>query len=260
MDKLKKPGWIDGLGTGDCGIGVDAAGNVYIGANVKPRDDLFPKPFVGKVPSEDYVWWRRGERPVPWCYTYCNPYLFHWGSVFKFGPTGGAFYGLGAVPRPREGEPPPELSPLVSADNAPAGAASYYSGYLKREVKVTGALWRYGGMSIVPTSDLNWGDPSCICMSSRLAVDQYGRVFVPDCFRFGVEVLDTAGNHIMRVGRYGNVDSAGPGSKIPEPEIAFAWPAFVSVAQSSLYVSDPVNRRVTVVRFDHTEVAERKIP
>ena len=58
--------------------------------------------------------------------------------------------------------------------------------------------------------------------------------------------------------RYGNADSAGPGSQVPEPEIAFAWPAFVSISGGRLFVGDCTNRRITVVKFAHAaeEVCE----
>ena len=260
--KKKKSALVDGLGDGDCGIGVDAAGNVYVGANVKPAEAPFPHGFMGKVPAKGWVWWRKEKREPPWYYCYYHPYLFHWGAVFKFGPAGGAFYGLGLAAKPKDAPAGEEPSPLVSAANAPAGAAAYSDAYLNRDVKVTGALWRYGGMGTVPASMAlcNWGDPACGCHNSRLAVDAYGRVAVPDVFRFSVELLDANGNQLARVGRYGTADSAGPGSAVPEPEIAFAWPGFVSIAGGRLYVSDPVNRRVTVVKLEPAASAECAVP
>lgn len=258
--EVKKRGLVNGLGHGDCGLGVDAAGNVYVGMNIKPPEARLPEYFRDRVPDRGWVWWRRGKREAPWDYPYYNAYLFHLGSVVKFGPTGGQVYGFGGKPSAKEGEPEPQASPLISVENAPPGALAFRSGYLKREVRVVGAHWRYCGVGIIPTSDLNWGDPCCVCLTSRLVADEYGRVFAANCFRFGVEMLDTNANLITRIGHYGNADSAGTGSKVPEPQIAFAWPAFVSVANGKLYVSDSVNRRVTVVRFDHEAVAECKIP
>jgi DNA-binding beta-propeller fold protein YncE len=243
--KLKKGGLVQGLGSGDCGLAVDAAGNVYVGLNVKSKEQPYPEAFMGKVSAEPYVWWRKGKREVPWHYMYSNPYLYHWGSVLKFGPEGGTVYGHVAS---GSKEKPPALA---SAAGAPAGAESLVSGYLARELKITGMKWRYPGCGIIPTSDVNWGDPACVCMTSHLAGDEYGRVFAPNPFRFSVEMLDTAGNQLSRIGRYGNADSAGPGGKAPEPEIAFAWPVFVSTADGKVYVADPDNRRVTVVKFDH---------
>ncbi|HOX07676.1 MAG TPA: hypothetical protein PK280_14850 [Planctomycetota bacterium] len=243
--KPKKTPLVNGLGTGDCGLGVDAAGNVYVGVNVKPKDKPVPEAFAGKVLIEPYVWWRKFKREPPWHYLYYNPYLYHWGSVMKFGPEGGVFYG-NSMPVPDK-----NAAPTLTLAEAPADAVALKTGYLGRDLKVAGMKWRYAGYGPVPTSDTNWGDPSCICMTARLAADEYGRVFAPNPYRFSVEMLDTGGNQIARIGRYGNADSAGPGSKVPEPEIAFAWPAFVSVAGGKVYVGDPDSRRISVIRFEH---------
>lgn len=236
---LKKRDLVAGMHEGASGVGVDAAGNVYVGVNVRPADKPYPEPFLGQIPAQGWVWWRE-PREGFWQYPYYNPYLYHWGSVFKFGPAGGSFYGLHSLVRKDKGG----AVPLSFATNAPAGAVAYKSGYLRADVKVAGALWRYAAGGVVPTSDVGWGDPSCSCISSRLAVDPYGRVFVPDSFLFSLDMLDANGNRISRIGRYGNADAAGP-------EIAFAWPAFAAVAGGKVYVSDPGNRRVMGIRFDY---------
>jgi hypothetical protein len=250
--KLKRAALVDGMGIGDCGIGVDAAGNLYLGANVKPPDRLFQEGFTGKVPAVDWLcWaqWRWHYRPRPWHFCMRNEYLYHWGAVFKFGPEGGAFYGRGS----RHYRGGGARAKVADLDNAPPGGPDYRSGYLYHKCTVAGARWRYAGMGIVPASERYWGDPSCVCLTSRLAVDPYGRVFAPNCFRFCVEVVDTNGNRIERVGRYGNADDRGPA-------IHFAWPAFVDVAGGKLYVADSVNRRISVVAFDHAATAERPVP
>jgi hypothetical protein len=240
--KPKKTPALNNIGYGDCGLGVDAAGNIYVGSNLKRKEQPIPEPLAGKVPAEPWLYWRKPREGV-WNYPYYNPGLFHLGAVLKFGPEGGTFYGM-KIP-----DAPPGTG-LTLAD-APAGAVSLQSGYLAFEVKVAGMKWMWGGYGFVPTSDTNWGDPSCVCMTSRLAVDEYGRVFAPAAFLYGVQVLDTNGNPICRIGRYGNADSAGPGSRVPEPEIAFAWPALVSISGARVFVVDRNNRRVTVVKFDH---------
>jgi hypothetical protein len=172
-----------------------------------------------------------------------NEYLYHVGAVFKFPPEGGAFYGQGSF----RVLPSQKLSPLTDAANAPENAPEYRTGYLMQRVKVVGALWRYPGMGLIPSSERQWGDPSCVCISSRLDVDPYGRVFMPDCFRFGVEIIDAAGNRIARVGEYGNADDGGPG-------IHFVWPACVDYGPDGrLYVSDSVNARLTVIGFEYTD-------
>ena len=244
---------IDGLQEGDCGIGVDAARNVYVGINIKRREAPLPAAFAASVPAKAWDWWRfdrQGNRDVPWCYPYQNTYLNHMGSVVKFGPSGGKLYGLTAKLKEEKGKPKPAAPALADIANAPAGAAAWWSGNLKKEGRVAGALWGHHGIGPVPASDFGWGDPGCICWNSRLDVDAFGRVFAPNVFRFCVEMLDTNGNLIARIGRYGNSDSGGPGSALPEPEIAFAWPAYVDTAGGKVFVSDPSNRRITVVALE----------
>jgi len=258
--KKIKPGLVDGLTAGDCGIGVDAAGNVYVGINAKPKARPLPAEFAGQVPAKPWDWWRfdrQGPRKVPWAYPYQNTYLNHGGAVFKFGPAGGKVYGFSARPRARKGRPAPPVPALSDIKNAPAGAAAYWSGNLKKEARITGAAWRYGGVGPIPSLDFGWGDPGCICWNSRLAVDPYGRVFAPNVFRFCVEMLDTDGNRIARLGRYGNSDD---GTDRDKPWIAFAWPAYVSVAGGKVYVSDPTNRRIAVIGFSYAASAERAVP
>ena len=170
----------------------------------------------------------------------------HWGGVMKFPPAGGRFYiwggrGRRKIPRPAD---------------VPADAKQYRSGYLTHRIAVAGAEWLYRGAGPVPTMGLNWGDPSCTCVNSRLSVDGFGRVFAPDVFRFCVAMLDAAGNEIARIGRYGSAnDGAGEGSYA-----AFAWPAFVDAAGGKLYVADPVNRRVAEIAFAHAADVSCPLP
>lgn len=245
--KMKKDSLVNGLGYGDCGLGVDARGNVYVGANVKPKATPYPAPFAGKVPVDRWIWWKKAQREKPWHYMYYNTYLFHVGSVFKFPPAGGAFYGQDITAREEK-----RTQAVIDAKNAPEGSAEYTSAYLGREVKVAGAEWSWFGVSNIPSSsDGPSPDPGCVCFNSHLSCDPYGRVFGVHVFGATVQVLDPAGNPITRIGRYGNADSAGPGSTVPEPAIALACPGYASYAKEKLYISDSINRRVVVVRFEY---------
>ena len=84
----------------------------------------------------------------------------------------------------------------------------------------------------------------CYCETTRFDVDGFGRVFVPDVFRFCVVVLDASGNELARLGTYGNMDSRGAGSPVPTPALTFGWPLTVECARGRIYVADLTNRRV----------------
>jgi hypothetical protein len=113
-------------------------------------------------------------------------------------------------------------------------------------VRVDGLLWmRRIGLHPVKH------EIGCYCETTRFDIDAYGRLFVPDIFRFCVHVLDGEGNPVARVGSYGNMDSRGPGSPVPVPEVAFGWPLSVECARERVYVTDVVNRRIVAVRFEH---------
>jgi DNA-binding beta-propeller fold protein YncE len=245
--KKKRDALVDGMGIGDCGIGVDAAGNVYLGVNVKPSGKLYPAEFADRIPPHNWLsWamWNYQYRAAPWDYSLRNEYLYHLGAVMKFGPEGGAFYGQGSFGYAGAAA---SRTPPLAVDQAPADAPEYLSGYLYERIKVVGARWRYAGMGIVPSSERRWGDNSCVCMTSRLAADGFGRVFVPNVFLFCVDMLDTDGNRIARIGDYGNADDRAGAF--------FAWPAFVDVAEDRLYVADSVNNRLSIVAFDYSDEA-----
>jgi hypothetical protein len=249
---LKRDHLVGGLSSGDCGIGVDNRGNVYLGMNVKDPAAPLAREFRGQVPESSWINWDRERKGLaaeaPWKYPYSNPYLFHMGSVFKFGPEGGMVYGYQTIPYKGY-----TTTPNSTLKDAPPDAVPFKSGYLNLDVKISGAKWRYPGIGIVPSSGVRWGDPMCVCLLSQLDADPYGRVFAPSVFHSSVEMLDAAGNRIARIGAYGNADSAGPDSSMPEPQIAFAWPAVCDFAEydGRLYVSDSVNRRIVVVAFDY---------
>ncbi len=149
-------------------------------------------------------------------------------TIFKFPPTGGA----------------------IVLD--PQGDYTAVALYNRKSVSVKNALWtkRLGYIGS------HGGELGCSCETTRFDIDEYGRLFVPDIFRFRVYVLDGAGNEITHFGSYGNMDSRGPGSPVPTPEIPFGWPLSVECAGGRAFVADVVNRRVVAVRFEHAATAE----
>ena len=133
----------------------------------------------------------------------------------------------------------------------PKEATVYKAGYLNGNVGVTGALWRFQGLGPVATTNLNWGDPSCMCMGSRLSVDGFGRVFAPDVFRFAVNVLDANGNLLTRIGQYGTPEDG---------DLSFAWPAYTSTSADKLFIGDMANRRVSMVNVAPAQSATVDVP
>ena len=233
---------------GSSGLAVDPAGNFYVGSNLKRADHMYPDSLGSQLPKEGWVWWRWTrskdvkKREGFWEWPYYNAYLYHWGSVLKFPAAGGEYFGGMAPHEIKKGDPAPP--------KAPPGTPQFKSAYLNLDVWVKGALWVHQGMGPIPMSGLNWGDPSCTCWTSRLAVDEFGRVFVPNVFTFSVDVLDTNGAPIARIGRYGNADDTdGP---------VWAWPAFLAQSDGKVYVSDPLNCRVTVLSLG--SAVEKTVP
>jgi len=71
-----------------------------------------------------------------------------------------------------------------------------------------GAEWLFGPVG----ADGHYGSGGrCHCrVQGRFALDYFGRSFAPEVDRFRIVVLDSNGNVILRVGRYGNVDDGMP--------------------------------------------------
>lgn len=160
------------------------------------------------------------------------------GALLKFPPTGGKVFGTWGDPVALEKRPdrPAEFS--VGRGN---GA----------QLWTQSLLWSYAGMGTMTIS------ASCCCPQSRFDTDAYGRSFVPESWRYSVGVVDTNGNPVLHIGRYGNLDSGrGPDSPVKVAgDIAFSQCDYVStVTDRWLYVADTGNWRVVRLKLGyHTE-------
>lgn len=220
---------------GTYGMGVDPRGNVYVGDKPRPVGVMVPedveKAFGGNVPRSIADWY---------------------GSVMKFGPAGGKLrFKKGAPAAAARAErtrgdlfsPPPAV---VDADFGP-DAAPYTA-------EPEGAQWMWVGTSPLVTTR------GCICYGTSLAVDPHGRVFAPDKIACRVVVLDSGGNIICYMGSYGNLDSRGKGSAVPEPEIAFALVRMVTAATSrEVRVADNGNGWVSVISLGYAREASAMV-
>ncbi|MFO7898130.1 MAG: hypothetical protein R6V58_03605 [Planctomycetota bacterium] len=132
----------------------------------------------------------------------------------------------------------------------PFGAPS-----LKGGAWIVGAEWTFAG-----ASPLSAG--GCTCPSMRFHLDWYKRTFLPEAYRHAIGVLDTAGNLIMHIGRYGNFDSAsGPKSRIPVggDGVGLTLPRFISGTDNYLCFDD-WGERLVVLRLKYHAEQTARIP
>jgi hypothetical protein len=118
---------------------------------------------------------------------------------------------------------------------------------------VKGAEWFYPGVGYAGFNASQAGG-GCACWFPRFALDFYGRSICPEPQQFSVAVLDNAGNLILRIGRYGNVDNAGPNSLIPlgGDEVSLFHPLYVGThTDRRIYISDYGNGRLLSVKLNY---------
>jgi len=157
------------------------------------------------------------------------------GTLIKFKPKQGRVLSDSAKVTPLEGKP--TRAPDFSSAMQGAGW-------------VEGAEWMYGGVGYCGK---NRG-VGCACWSTRFCLDYYARSFVSEQDRYSVAVLDTNGNLILRLGKYGNADSSGPGSpeKLGGDEVGLFLGAYLAThTDKRLFVADPGNARIVSVSLNY---------
>ncbi|GMV84041.1 MAG: hypothetical protein AMXMBFR7_52250 [Planctomycetota bacterium] len=136
----------------------------------------------------------------------------------------------------------------ISPEFAPQGNKVVRGMWIEGE-----AEWFYAGVGFAGFSASQAGG-GCACWFSRFALDLYARSIVPEPQQFTVGVLDSAGNLILRIGRYGNVDSAGMDSKLPlgGDEVGLFHPLYAGThTDRRIYISDYGNGRIVSVKVNY---------
>ena len=120
------------------------------------------------------------------------------------------------------------------------------------------AEWIYGGVGL--------NNMACICWNARPALDFFARSFAPEINHHSVAVLDSNGNLILRIGRYGNVDDGKPlvaggeasGARaIGGDEVALMFGAYLATqSDRRLFIADAGNARIVSVKLGY-QVEER---
>jgi hypothetical protein len=166
------------------------------------------------------------------------------GSLMKFKPGEGKFLAAHGAAIPLGDRP---VAGLPSVQPIQGGHKMY----------VEGAEWIFPGAGFAPFP----GD--CLCWNSLFALDHFGRFFVPQHLRQQVAVLDTNGNLVVQVGRYGNVDDGVPLVEDPrfrsEPprsiggdEVALAYPCYVGThSDRRLFIADGGNDCIRSVKMGY---------
>jgi hypothetical protein len=155
-------------------------------------------------------------------------------TLIKFKTQKGKFLSMG-------GEVP------LPAEQAPKRSKELYG------LWVENYEWIYGGVGLGGFNAKTNGG-GCACWFARFKLDYFARSFAPEPMQYSVAVLDSNGNLITRIGRYGNVDSAGPKSKEPlgGDEVGLFHPCFVgALTDKKIFISDIGNERIVSVKLGY---------
>jgi len=167
------------------------------------------------------------------------------GTIIKFRPKTGKVISVG------KGVPVP-----VKAGGRPDRPFDVQSA-LQGRAWVRGAEWMVGGVGYCGK---NRG-VGCSCYNTRFALDYFARSFAPEMDRYSVAVLDSNGNVILRIGKYGNVDDGTPLVKKGGPptprsiggdEVALFHGAYVAThTDRRLFIADAGNARIVSVKLGY---------
>jgi len=132
---------------------------------------------------------------------------------------------------------------------------------------VEGVEWMFGAAGWFGFNTARAGG-GCDCWHSRFCIDYFARSIVPEVERYSVAMLDSAGNVIVRIGRYGNVDDgmplvkkgASPAARsIGGDEVSLFHAAYVGThTDRRVFIHDAGNSRIVGVKLDYH--ASRSIP
>jgi hypothetical protein len=178
---------------------------------------------------------------------YLNKRGGFYGSDRKWSPSTGVY--VKTQPRDVLWRYEDSPTPLDEIPARPAEMVEGSRGVSSNRIWTTGTKWIYAGASPMPT----W---TCICPQLRAHLDWYKRSFVPETIRHSIAVLDTNGNLLMHIGRYGNRDSGyGPGSmiKVGGDGITSMQIRYISGTDNYLAFGDWGERLVVLKLNHHTE-------
>jgi len=151
-------------------------------------------------------------------------------------------------------------SPLeLSAADRPAGPPDLQS-TRHGQAWARGADWIYGGVGFAGFNMIGHGG-GCACWFSRFTLDTFARSIAPEPHQYRVAVVDSAGNLILRIGQYGNVQDGvpliaegGPAKTraIGGDEVSLVHACFVGThTDRRIFIADLGNARIVSVKLDY---------
>jgi DNA-binding beta-propeller fold protein YncE len=164
------------------------------------------------------------------------------------------------------GKMPVPLPPAARPKRTPEIARWFGSGL---PVWIEKPEWVFGGVGL---DGKRYAKCHCTA-TSQMGLDYFGRSFVGETQRCDLVVIDSAGNAILRIGRYGNVDDGLPLVKKGGPanprsiggdEVSFFNPKFVAVdTDRRAFVADIGNYRIVSIKLEYganARVALKNVP
>ena len=221
------------------GIEIGRSGSVYMALECQPTGIKTPEGLAAGAKSSPH----------------------YWGTVVKFDARLNQ-YPIGSIrgrwSKKIEGKPTHNWGMAHWGYNGP--------------VRIEGMLWDYPGMS-------TFRQRNCMCPKSNISMDGFERLYVPALHSCSINVLDANGNMVARIGAYGNADSRGKDSPVPdpetgelrprrkgdpedlksplaEPEIGLCHPNFTAVTDEALYINDRGNERIVRAVLEYKTVKE----
>ncbi len=268
-----------------CSPAVDLRGNIYVGDNFGRRiggEFFYERDIAANLPAwmPDYrigaAEWdrlRAGDKLEAGYQKFViNPLIQRVGAVYKFGPRGGGILWRAAQARhtpayvahqpqtnkdgrvmfadwhypctPAPKRPATHWSSAVTAKNSQSEHGMY-------PCWTEGVEWEFLGASPVP-GRFSKTRESSLAGGLRFCVDDFGRLYLPAAHRNTVRLLDTAGNELLRIGSYGNLDS-GPGGRLKTPEVPLWYPCAAALSKRYLYIGERYLPRLLRIRMGYCQ-------
>ncbi len=255
---------------------VDIKGNIYVCDNFgRNLGQFYEEDLAANLPSwaPDYhideAEWdtlRNGKRVCAGFRKFVqNPLIRSVGAIYKFGPKGGGVLWRAAQAEHLQRLPAHAAERVTLAADweyratpVPKRPATHWSStWLNDEEAgmypcwLEGVEWEFLGVSPAHGRYNKFRD-SCPLFNLRFCVDDFGRVYAPAAHRCTIRMIDTAGNELLRIGRYGNLDS-GPNARLKEPNIPLRFPTATALSKRYLYVVENDMPRILRVKLGYEQ-------